>query len=100
MNSNSLKTIRNLLLSVVLFTGIPATLHAHPHVFIKSSVEFVWNDSGSLDGAYLTWDFDRFFSADIIKWLDVNHDGKFSDAESEESVHVPSENILRKECSN
>ncbi|HAH61968.1 MAG TPA: DUF1007 domain-containing protein, partial [Treponema sp.] len=50
----------------------------------KNSVQFVWNDAGDLQGAYLTWDFDRFFSADIINWLDADHDGKFSDAESEE----------------
>jgi ABC-type uncharacterized transport system substrate-binding protein len=81
---NILRTIRSMLFSVVLFTGIPAAVHAHPHVFIKNSVEFVWNDSGSLEGAYLTWNFDRFFSADIIKWLDVNHDGKFSSEESED----------------
>lgn len=81
---NTLRTIRSMLFSIILFTGIPAAVHAHPHVFIKNSVEFVWDDSGSLEGAYLTWNFDRFFSADIIKWLDENQDGEFSDTESED----------------
>ena len=77
-------TIRKILFLILMFTGIPAALHAHPHVFIKNSVQFVWNDEGNLQGAYLTWNFDRFFSADIIKWLDADHDGTFSTAESEE----------------
>jgi ABC-type uncharacterized transport system, periplasmic component len=76
--------LKKLLAAAVIFAGIPAAVHAHPHVFIKNSVQFVWDDAGSLKGAYLTWDFDRFFSSDIIKWLDADHDGTFSDAESEQ----------------
>lgn len=78
----SAKLKRALLLSI-LSVAVPLQLCAHPHVFIKNSVNFVWNESGNLLGAYLTWSFDRFFSSDIIKWLDTDHDGTFSTKESE-----------------
>ncbi len=62
---------------------IPAAVFAHPHVFIKSRMKFVWQQD-KLQGVYLKWDFDRYFSADIQQWLDKNGDGKFSNAESEQ----------------
>jgi ABC-type uncharacterized transport system substrate-binding protein len=60
----------------------PTVVWAHPHVFIKSSTTFVWNEDGTLRGAYMEWAFDRFFSTDIIKWLDNNHDGIFNEKEN------------------
>lgn len=56
-------------------------LHAHPHVFIDNTVEFIWNGK-DLRGAYVQWTFDSAFSSEIINWLDVNHDGKFDDEEN------------------
>ena len=66
---------------VFLLLCLPATVFAHPHVFIKNRVEFVWQKD-KLQGAWIVWDFDRYFSADIIKWLDTDKDGTFSEKES------------------
>ncbi|MGP1575889.1 MAG: DUF1007 family protein [Treponema sp.] len=65
--------------SIAALSVLP--LYAHPHMFITAQVEFVWKDT-LLVGAYQTWGFDRFFSADIIQGFDVNNDGKFSPAET------------------
>ena len=59
------------------------TLFAHPHMWFTSKVEFIFSGS-TLKGAYVTWTFDRFFSADIINGYDVNNDGKFSAAEAQD----------------
>jgi len=56
--------------------------YAHPHVFIDTAIEFVWQGK-KLQGAYIEWTFDKMFSNEIISWLDADHNGKFSDAESE-----------------
>lgn len=52
-------------------------------MFITAQVEFVWENE-RLAGAYQTWVFDRFFSADILQGFDANNDGKFSSAETQD----------------
>lgn len=56
-------------------------LFSHPHMFFTSKVEFVFSGK-ILQGAYVTWTFDRFFSADVISGYDLNYDGKFSKTET------------------
>ncbi len=53
---------------------------AHPHMFFSSSIEFVFSKQ-ALKGAYVTWTFDRYFSADIISGYDVDKDGFFNEKE-------------------
>jgi len=72
---------RLLILCAILFT--PAVLSAHPHMFLTSSEEFVW-DKGRLSGCWIEWTFDQFFSADIIQAYDHDGNGKFDDAETKE----------------
>jgi len=72
------------ILGILIFCGIPVAMaFAHPHVFIKNSEEFVF-EQNKLSGVWETWQFDRYFSADIIAWLDTDKDGDFSEAESKE----------------
>ncbi|MGP1594642.1 MAG: DUF1007 family protein [Treponema sp.] len=66
---------------VCVLTVLP--LSAHPHLFITAQVEFVWKDK-LLAGAYQTWVFDRFFSADILQGFDLDNDGVFSPAETKD----------------
>jgi len=70
-----------LLLCAFLFQ--PSILTAHPHMFLSSTAEFVWKDT-RLEGCYLEWTFDRFFSADLIRGYDRDMNGKFSAAETKE----------------
>lgn len=64
----------------VLFLGV--AVYAHPHVSIVNKTEFVWQES-TLQGVYLEWTFDHFFSADIISWLDEDANGQFDQRESD-----------------
>lgn len=69
-------------LLIALF-AIPMQAPAHPHLFISTQTEFILNN-GKVQGAYETWIFDRFFSADIIQGYDLNGDGLFSKAETQD----------------
>ena len=69
-------------LLIALF-AIPMQTPAHPHLFISTQTEFILNN-GKVQGAYETWTFDRFFSADIIQGYDLNGDGLFSKAETQD----------------
>lgn len=71
-----------LFLTIILF-ATPVQLIAHPHLFISVQTEFVLNN-GKIQGVYETWIFDRFFSADIIQGYDLNRDGLFNRAETQD----------------
>ncbi|WP_024469946.1 DUF1007 family protein [Treponema pedis] len=66
-----------------IFGLLFSTAYAHPHMFFTSRVEFIFSGE-KLQGAYVTWTFDRFFSADIIDGYDLNKDGVFNAAETSE----------------
>jgi len=65
----------------VLLFFLPVLLSAHPHMQFNSTAEFVW-EGKKLAGVFLEWQFDSFFSADIIRAYDVNADGSFDEAET------------------
>lgn len=67
----------------VLFLFFPAAVNAHPHMFASAQLEFVWAED-RLTGVYETWQFDRFFSADIMQGYDLNRDGVFNTAETQD----------------
>jgi len=71
-----------LFFSIVLIM-LPVILFAHPHMFLTSTVEFVW-DKATLSGCWVEWKFDQFFSADIIRAHDSDKNGIFSDAETKQ----------------
>jgi len=50
-------------------------------MWFTSSLEVIFAGK-ALKGAYVTWTFDRFFSADIISGYDLNGDGIFSTKET------------------
>ena len=54
---------------------------AHPHMWFDCEFEVVFNQ-GVLQGVYVNWTFDKFFSSDIIAGYDANHDGVFNYAET------------------
>lgn len=61
----------------------PALLSAHPHMFLTSTEEFVW-ENDRLSGCSIEWTFDQFFSADIIQAYDRDGNGKFDASETKE----------------
>lgn len=83
MQSSCNKRIRISVAAVILLFVLPVQVAAHPHLFISAQTEFVSNE-GKVQGAYETWTFDRFFSADIIQGYDLNRDGLFDKAETQD----------------
>lgn len=71
------------LIFALLFLLSGNFLFAHPHVALESRVNFVF-ESNALQGAYIEWKFDHFFSSDIIFWFDVDRNGQFDEKESVE----------------
>ncbi len=70
-----------ILLCLIMLT--PALLSAHPHMFLTSTGEFMW-DKDRLAGCWIEWEFDQFFSADIIQAYDRDGNGKFDASEIKE----------------
>lgn len=79
-NKNMIKSKKNILLFILLIF-INFNTFTHPHMWFTSSLEVVFAGK-NLKGAYVTWTFDRFFSADVISGYDINRDGVFSAAET------------------
>lgn len=68
-----------------MLLAFPISLSAHPHMYLSSQEEFVW-EGANLSGCWVEWTFDRFFSADIIQAYDADGNGSFSAAETKK-VH-------------
>lgn len=74
---------RMLTLCAIMAIALPAALSAHPHMFLTSTQEFVW-EKEKLSGCWIEWSFDQFFSADIIQAYDRDGNGKFDAAETKD----------------
>lgn len=72
--------VRRIVIALALLS-LPPSLFAHPHMYLSSSEEFVWKGA-KLDGCWIEWTFDRFFSADIIQGFDADGNGLFNGAEN------------------
>ncbi|MEP3347500.1 MAG: DUF1007 family protein [Litoreibacter sp.] len=72
-------------LAAMLAAG-PSNVAAHPHVFIDTGVEIIFNDQGQLTHVKVTWLYDDLYSlllAEDYK-VDADSDGELTDAEREE----------------
>lgn len=68
---------------ILLFVFRSVTsLHAHPHVFIDTTVTAVFDDAG-ITGFQIQWLFDEMFSSMIMNDFDENNDVRFSSHEIE-----------------
>lgn len=54
---------------------MPISVAAHPHVFVDTEVEIVFNDRGGVSGVRLTWIYDDFFSLLLTEELGLDPDG-------------------------
>lgn len=62
---------------------LPITAFSHPHMTIYSSCEFVFEGS-DLRGFWVEYQFDRYFTSDMIYYFDENNDSQFDEKETEE----------------
>jgi ABC-type uncharacterized transport system substrate-binding protein len=79
--------------SLVLLMTVGATpVAAHPHVWVTSKAEVVF-EGGKLIGIDHHWTFDEFYTAMAIQGLDANNDGVYSREELAELAKVNMEGL-------
>lgn len=89
-----LRPVAAMLLATVLTWFFPVgRAVAHPHVWVESSAEIVFDAAGNLMEVRHTWAFDEAYSAFATTGLDLNRDGKFSREELAELAKVNVESL-------
>lgn len=66
------------LLAVFLGASFMSPAAAHPHVWVTSSAEVIFNADGAVAAIRHVWDFDEAYSSFAIQGLDTNKDGKLT----------------------
>ena len=66
---------------------------AHPHVWVDSHSDIVFDKDGKISAVRHTWTFDEMFSAYAIQGLDENNDGKLSREELQPLAQVNVESL-------
>ncbi|MFC2060969.1 DUF1007 family protein [Elusimicrobiota bacterium] len=66
-------------ISILILIIVPL-IYSHPHVFMETSAEFIFNEN-ELEGFELKWVFDEMFSAIIMEDCDKNKDGIINEKE-------------------
>lgn len=67
--------------AAILWLAVPSVGWAHPHVWIDSVVEMMFDQANALTGVRVYWVFDEFYSAFAVEGLDEDGDGTISPAE-------------------
>lgn len=78
--------LRPLVLAAALAAGGAAPALAHPHVFVDTGVELIFDDSGDLAALRIVWVFDEFYSMLAVGdfGLDPDFTGFVTEDEREE----------------
>jgi ABC-type uncharacterized transport system substrate-binding protein len=63
-------------LGLLTLITIPRDLQAHPHVWVTTRTELVFNKDGRLTSLRHHWEFDEAYSAFAVMGLDNDRDGK------------------------
>lgn len=66
---------------LIIFILFSNYLYAHPHMQIMARTNFEFKNDAIM-GVWSEWEFDEYFSADIIMSFDVDEDGNFDDVET------------------
>ena len=59
---------------LALLLATPAA-QAHPHVFVKTGLQLVADDSGQLVGVEVSWTYDDFYSLLLLEDMGLDNDG-------------------------
>ena len=78
-------------IALLILMAAPAA--AHPHVWIDSASEILFDKSGRMVAIRHHWRFDEGFSAYAIQGLDTNDDGKYSREELDPLAQVNVESL-------
>ncbi len=65
---------------LIIILSLPAGLHSHPHLFIKPAIEVIKTgpDSAAIK---MTWEWDKWWSKEVIRECDKNRNGYFDTSE-------------------
>lgn len=85
--------LKKALTSIALITLMAAPAVAHPHVWVDSASEILFDKSGRIVAIRHHWRFDEGFSAYAIQGLDTNEDGKYSREELDPLAQVNVESL-------
>ncbi len=80
--------LKKILLSLALAALIAPPAAAHPHVWIDSASEILFDASGRITAIRHHWRFDEAFSAYAIQGLDTDGDGTYTKAELDPLAEV------------
>lgn len=67
------------------FAGIAPTANAHPHIFVDTGIETIFNAGGQVAGLRISWSYDDFYSLVSIEDRGLDPDG--------DSVLTPEEQV-------
>lgn len=73
---------------------LPVPALAHPHVYVDSHTEFVFDAEGKLTALRHDWIFDEGFSSFASQGLDTDNDGKLSREELQPLAKINVESLL------
>lgn len=73
---------------LVLGSGFAGRAVAHPHIFVQSRAELIFDDQGYLTHIRHHWRFDDLYTAYAVQGLDANQDGTFSPDELAELAAI------------
>lgn len=68
-------------LILIMFILFTTYLYGHPHMQILARTDFEF-ENDVIKGVWSEWEFDAYFSADIIMSFDINEDGVFDEVET------------------
>lgn len=70
--------MRTVLLFLAASAALSGAAAAHPHVFVTSRSQIVYQPDGKVTGVRQAWTFDDMFSSFATQGLDADKDGKLS----------------------
>jgi ABC-type uncharacterized transport system substrate-binding protein len=87
----TLRILQGLTLVALFPLAAPAT--AHPHVWVTTKAELVFQADGKVTAVRHSWSFDQAYSAFVTQGLDKNNDGKLSPDELQELAKVNTDSL-------
>jgi ABC-type uncharacterized transport system substrate-binding protein len=86
-------TLPTLFAAAAAWFGLALPALAHPHVFVTSRTEILYDASGAVKALRHRWSFDEAYSAYMVQGLDKNGDGKLTSDELAELAKVNMESL-------
>lgn len=64
-------------LAAMLLAAVPAAAAAHPHIYVDTGIEVIFDAQGKAEALRITWVYDEFYSLLLVeeRGLDADHDG-------------------------